>query len=245
MRRRGSVVTFGWPTCVPLNTFGKFHEELRPRHRADDGDVEQAVVEARASGVMRMPPAYAGPLPTATSHAAVSCASPSTVRRNAVRLVDGERAQHRRDVERGARQPAHGVGPAVGLGVEARRGDARVPAAVHPAEVDDAVVAVLERVERVERLLGVVAEHAGEVVARAGRHDREPPAGVGGDARDLGDEPVAAARDEIVPVVGRGARELGRRAGLGRDVRPRCPRRGAARSSSGSSFGSGPARPPD
>ena len=67
-------------------------------------------------------------------------------------------------------------------------------------------------------MLGVVAEHAGEVVARARRHDREPPAGVGGDARDLGDEPVAAARDEVVAVVGGGTRELGRRAGLGRHV---------------------------
>ena len=79
----------------------------------------------------------------------------------------------------------------------------------------------VERVERVERALRVVAEHAREVVARAGRHDREPAAGVGRDARDLGDEAVAAARDEVVAVVGRGvAASFVGALGVGRDVRP-------------------------
>ena len=36
----------------------------------------------KAAGVTRMPPAYAGPLPTATSQARVASASPSTVTRN-------------------------------------------------------------------------------------------------------------------------------------------------------------------
>ncbi len=67
-------------------------------------------------------------------------------------------------------------------------------------------------------MLRVVAEAAGEVVAGAGGHDREPPAGVGRDARDLGDQAVAAAGDEVVTVVGRGPRELRGRAGLGGDV---------------------------
>ena len=67
-----------------------------------------------------------------------------------MRLVDRERAQHRRDVERRAREPLHRVGPAVGLGVEARRGDARVPAAVDAAEVDDAV-ACRSRARRTRR----------------------------------------------------------------------------------------------
>ena len=74
---------------------------------------------------------------------------------------------------------------------------------------------VLERVERVERMLRVVAELAREVVARAGRHDREAAAGVGGNAGDHGDQPVAAARDEIVPGRGRLLRQPRRRVGLG------------------------------
>ena len=48
---------------------------------------------------------------------------------------------------------------------------------------------MLEQRERVERLLGVVAEGRGEVVARAGRHDRERAVALGGDARELDDRP--------------------------------------------------------
>ena len=191
-----------------------------------------------------MPPAYAGPFPTATSHARDLVLLAVDGEAERVRLVDGERAEHRRDVQRGAREPLHGVGPAVRFGVEARRGDARVPAPVDPAEVDDAVVAVRERVERVERLLRVVAEHAGEVVARAGGHDREPPLRVGRDARDFGDETVAAARDEIVARFGRGERELGGRARLGETCSSTPAARALARVGRGA-CGSGPARPPD
>ena len=85
-------------------------------------------------------------------------------------------------------------------------------------------MAVRDHVERAQRMLRVVAEHAGEVVARARRHDREPLARVGGNPGDLGDEPVAAARDEIMTVVGRGTRELRRRTRFGGDVQ-RDPRR--------------------
>ena len=167
-RRRGTCCTIGCETCVPLNTLGKFTSICSRGHLADHGDVEQAVVERRARRDVH---------PAAVRRAVADRDEPRAqlVRLavdgepERVRLVDGERAQHGRDVERGAREPVHGVGPAVRLGVEARRGHARVPAAVDAAEVDDAVVAVLERAERVERMLRVVAEPAREVVAGAGR----------------------------------------------------------------------------
>ena len=68
-------------------------------------------------------------------------------------------------------------------------------------------MAVLEHTERVERALGVVADVAGEVVAGAGRHDREPATRVGRDARDRGNEAVTAARNEIVALGGSLPRE--------------------------------------
>ena len=44
--RRGTCCTFGCADVRALEDLREVHEELRPRHRADDGDVEQAVVEA-------------------------------------------------------------------------------------------------------------------------------------------------------------------------------------------------------
>ena len=115
------------------------------RQIADDSDVEQAVV-MDASGVTCMPPAYAGPLPTATSHALnfVDLAVDGQAER--ARVVDRERAQH------GARRRASVpesrctvFAQRFASGVETRCGDARVPTAVHAAEIDDLVDAVLER----------------------------------------------------------------------------------------------------
>ena len=202
---------------VAAEDLGKRPEELRARHRAHDRDIEQAVVEPRAgrdAHAARVRGTVADrdqPSSRLEGVAVDGHAEP-------VRLVDGERAQDGRDIEGGAGQSPNGVGPPVRLRVEARRGDARVPAPVHAPEIDDPVVAVRYHVECAEWMLGVVAEHPGEVVAGAGRHDREPAARVGGDARDFGHQSVAAAPDEIVTLVGRGASELGRRTRFGGDV---------------------------
>ena len=149
--------TSGCARCVPLNTFGKF---ARNCSRVIS---PTTVTSSRPSSI----DAFGRDVHAARVRGAV--ADRDEPRAHLVRLaVDGEpermrlvhrqRAEHGGDVERGAGEPLDGVGPPVGFGVEARRSDARVPAAVDAAEVDDALVAVRERVERVERMLRVVAE---------------------------------------------------------------------------------------
>ena len=130
--------------------------------------------QSTRSGVMCMPPAYGGAVADRDQPRLELVRLAVDGEPERVRLVDRERAQHRGDVERGAREPLHGVGPAVRLGVEAGRGDARVPATVDAAEVDDAVVDRASSTSNASSgCFGVVAELAGEVVARAGRHDRQ------------------------------------------------------------------------
>ena len=168
----------------PLEDAWERPQQRRLREIADDGHVEQPVVHRRVRRDVHAP------------RVGGSVADRDQPRLELVDLaVDGEpvragfvdrqRADGRGDVERGAGDPLHRVRPAVRLRVEPGRGHARVPAAVHAAEIDHLVDAVRQRVERRERvLLGVVAELPGEVVARAGRHDRQPRAGVGRDRRD-------------------------------------------------------------
>ncbi len=200
-----------------LEDLGEVEQELATRHRADDRDVEEPVVETGRGRDAH--PARVGRTvahrdqPGFRLHRLAVDRDPEPVG-----LVDREGAQHGRDIEGRARQPSHGVGPAVRLRVEARRGHARVPAPVHPAEVDDAIVAARDHVERRQRALRVVAEHAGEVVPGPGRRDRKSPAGVGGDTGHLGDQAVAATREQVVALVGRRTCELGRRTRLGGDV---------------------------
>ena len=163
-----------------------------------------------------------------------------------VRLVDGQRAQHRRDVQRGAREAVHGVRPPVRLGVEARRGDARVPAAVDAAEVDDPVVTVLERVERVRadawcRSRARVRSRCRRRSERrrdAGRYRPRRPR-----PRPTSPSPPHATRS--CPIVGRFASERFRSVGVQRDRDLGADRGRGALDLRGAACASARARPPD
>ena len=85
-----------------------------------------------------------------------------------------------------------------GLGVEAERDVVDEYAPVDLGEVDGALAAVDERVQRADDVVAVDAEVEREVVARAGRYARVRQAALGGDRRDDRLRAVAAGHRERV-----------------------------------------------
>ena len=169
-----NVVAAGCVTCVPLNTRGNDQRNARLRERADDGHVEQPVVHRRVRRDVH-PARVRGPVADRDEPGLELVRVAVDRQPERVRLVDRERA-HRRPRRTSAV-------PEIRCTVFAQR--------FASASKPDAVTHVYQRpftrprsttrsragrqhVERRERLLRVVAELAREVVARAGRHDREP-----------------------------------------------------------------------
>ena len=117
------------------------------------------------------------------------------------------------------RQPVRPVGQLGGVRVDAgvRRPGDHAGAAVRQAELDQVDRGRSSRQQHPGHLGGVVgeAEHPGEVVAAAGRHDAERPAQRGHLAGDGRQHPVAADRDHDVAAGDGGADQVegGQRSG--------------------------------
>ena len=202
-----------------------------PGRRADDGDPEQPVVDARPrarADRAAEPVAVVGD----QDRGARGCSCPpGPVQRRSSPLPSGPSDLGQRVEDR----PQLRLAVAVALdrlGVDAERDVVDEDPAVDLGEVDAALAAVDERVERADDVVAVDPEVEREVVAGAGRDAGVGQAVLGGDRGDDRLRAVAAGHRERVGAVGdRVAHELlrGRRRASARSARSRArgpPRRG-------------------
>ena len=234
----------GQPDVGAVVHLGQRADQVQPAGGADHHDVEDAVGDG---GVRRDPHARAVAAGVRDhdrrgAHLERGAVEDEGVRRGGERR---ERTHRGIGVLQPPWQPVRPVHQLGGVRVDAgvRRPGHHAGAAVRQAELDQVDRGRSARQQHPGHLGGVVgeAEHPGEVVAAAGRHDAERPAQRGHLAGDGRQHPVAADRDHDVAAVdgrrgpGRGwpaarastspRRSRPRRAAVGPPGRPRPGRR--------------------